>query len=1174
MLRSLMRAARGVLVFGVLALMAIFAASGAHAAQGNVDLPRFPSVSPDGTQVVFSWRGDLWKVPTAGGLATRMTSHPGDDLRSAWSKDGKRIAFDSSRDGYTNLYIMNADGTGVTQITHMDRPSELIGFGTDNDGNAALMFDGTMEGDVFRSDRPYMISTAGGDPQRVHDAFGWHAAVSPDGNTVAFTRGGYYYGWERRHYMGPEAMDIWTFDRKGNSFKQLSTWAGNDGDAKWGGPRTLVYMSDRNDNCVNLYRMSATDGDKTTARLTNFTENDVQAFDVSADGKTVVFTVWDTMYSLNLDDPNAKPKAITITANEDEADNYELKNVRREVSEAALSPDGQVMAMIAYGELYVRNVDEKSPTRRIVMGESHETNPVWSPDGLKLYFVSDKEGSNNIYVATVELTRKEARDGFKKLEEAKKDDADDDDDDEADDEDEDGDDDADDDEDEDDPNAKFYDPSRWHDAVTFKVEPFIVNEHENYEPSFSPDGKWLSYRRDLGDIILYEMATGTEREFVTGWETDLEWTWAPDSKHIAYVQSDLDYNADIWIKPIDDSAPAMNVTKHPDNEGSPRWSADGKILAFVSERVNEEFDVWMVYLDKELESLTPKELDQYYKDAADAAKKRKPVKVDKPKKEKKEEAKDEDAKDNDEAKADGEEAKDDDDAKKDDKKDSDKKKDEKADEPPPPLVLDLDDAYMRVHRVTNLPGNEGSLLLSPGGDMYVFSADTGDSSGLFSMKWNGEDRKRISGRVSPQHLTLTGDKIVFVGDGRAGTVKITGGDSEYYDLDDQMRIDLQAQSAQKFVEASRTLGQIFYDENMKGLDWKALTQKYLQLAKQARTADEFNYIANRFIGELNASHLGIRAPSPSAPGRQASGRIGIHEERVANGFRVKEIIPDSPASRGEMALHVGDVITAIDFQPVEPDQTLDEMLEGKVGTETAFTIERTLDDGATATLTALITPVGFGELRGLIYAAWQKHNAKLVDEWSNGRIGYIHMEGMSQPSLDEFERDLFAAADGKDGLLLDVRNNGGGWTTDRVLSSIMVQEHAYTLPRGVGHDKRGHYPQDRLFIQRYTMPMNLLCNEKSFSNAEIMSHAFKTLKRGTLVGQETYGGVISTGGTALIDGTFVRLPLRGWFLPDGTDMELHGARPDIIVEQTPEDESAENDAQLRAAVDDLMKRLK
>jgi tricorn protease len=138
----------------------------------------------------------------------------------------------------------------------------------------------------------------------------------------------------------------------------------------------------------------------------------------------------------------------------------------------------------------------------------------------------------------------------------------------------------------------------------------------------------------------------------------------------------------------------------------------------------------------------------------------------------------------------------------------------------------------------------------------------------------------------------------------------------------------------------------------------------------------------------------------------------------------------------------------------------------------------------------------------------------------------------------------------------------------------MYPRHAWTVARGQNGDDHTGYPQDRLFIQRYDGPVNMLCNEKSFSNAEIISHAFKTLKRGTLVGQQTAGGVISTGGTTLIDGTTVRIPFRGWFLPDGQNMENNGAMPDIRIMQTPEDESSGTDSQLKAAVDDLMKRIK
>jgi tricorn protease len=416
----------------------------------------------------------------------------------------------------------------------------------------------------------------------------------------------------------------------------------------------------------------------------------------------------------------------------------------------------------------------------------------------------------------------------------------------------------------------------------------------------------------------------------------------------------------------------------------------------------------------------------------------------------------------------------------------------------------------------------------------------------------------------------------------------SGGEVAYVDISDRLRIVLQEQASQKFLEASRILGEQFYHPTMKDLDWTALAQKYHGLARQSRTADEFNYIANRMIGELNASHLGISASSPPSPNRQPFGRLGTVHRRVADGFEVVRVIPQTPAAKGPRALKAGDVITAIDLQPLEAGETIESRLQGRIGEEVIVSFRRVqvvptaatapaLGAGAaprTLDLQTIITPISFGEERQLKYLDWRQRTVEMVAELSDGKIGYIHIAGMDEPSLDVFERDLYAAANDKNGLIIDVRNNGGGWTADRLLSSIMVQQHAYTIPRGADPKDIGHYPQDRLFIQRYTLPINMLCNEKSFSNAEIISHAFKTLKRGTLVGQQTYGGVISTGGTRLIDGTFVRLPFRGWYLPDGTDMENHGATPDIIVPQTPEAESRDEDEQVKAAVEDLLKRIK
>ncbi len=331
------------------------------------------------------------------------------------------------------------------------------------------------------------------------------------------------------------------------------------------------------------------------------------------------------------------------------------------------------------------------------------------------------------------------------------------------------------------------------------------------------------------------------------------------------------------------------------------------------------------------------------------------------------------------------------------------------------------------------------------------------------------------------------------------------------------------------------------------------------------------------MGELNASHLGV-FPSPEAAAlSEPSGRLGVDvvaaqaPERV---FRVTGVVPQGPASSGPMALKDGDMITAIDFEPFKEGDSIESVLRGKVGKEVAVTFRRQLKEGEPrAELQALVTPISYERDTVLRYSWWVKRNAERVKEWSGGKLGYLHIRSMSEPELVDFERDLYAAADGKGGLLIDVRSNGGGWTADRILASLVSPAHAYTVPRG-GTPNPDAYPRDRLFIQRYTKPVNMLCNEKSFSNAEIISHAFKHLKRGTLCGQQTYGGVISTDGTQLIDGTLVRLPFRGWYSFDGKDMENNGAMPDLVTVQTPEDESADFDRQLKEAVEDLMKRVK
>ncbi len=1168
----------------------------ATAETDRVSLPRFPSISPDGSEIVFSWGGNLWRVSSDGGDARRLTRHHLDDLHSSWSPDGEWIAFTSMRDGYLNLWHIHRDGSRLRQLSYSDRHIRAPAYALDRQGEPIITFSGLLEADVYRDQRPYAISPEGGEHARLHDAFGSEPRLSPDGRLMVFTRGGYYHGWNRRHYRGPDAMNVWLQDRESGAFEQLTTRDGDDGSAQWIDNQSLLFMSDRELDTVNLYRMDLDSGDRSPRRLTHFDDRDVQHFDVSRDGSTAVLHVWDTLYTLDLTARNPEPRPLALRAGDDGHDDYQLRRIDRDISEAALSPDGKVMAYIAYGRVYVRHVDEHSPTRAVTPGtHARHGDLTWSPDGIRLYFTNDSDGTSSIYSARVALTREEIRlahvpaaqvpeterepvrhriadgpaqpsavidrnwraagmqpqatdpnlkaenpeDPFAPVEPSvptepapEPDPADPDpaeptqevpeapesipeDDLEAE-------------TPEELPNA--LDPARWHDGVRFSIRPVVQTIHNDREVSPSPDGNMLAFRRGRGDLLVMNLRTGETRTLVEGWDSSIQWRWSPDSRYIAYSQHDLNFSANIHIVPADGSRRPVNITRHPRNDRNPRWSADGRILTFISNRSGGSYDLYRVYLDPALENYTARELSTYYRDARTAAAQRRPLPV---------------------------------------------RAADAADTPQAaPAELELEDAWRRIRRVTALPTHQSANEMTPGGDRYVFNSG---GEGLVAVNWDGSGRQRLGPAVDIQHLTLSGDRLVYVADGRVGIVPLAGGEHRHPDISDRIRINLRQQSVQKFREAARMIGESFYRSDMKGLDWPAVVADYEALIQRARTASEFSDISNRLMGELAASHMGVTNPGPGSALREPSGRLGIGHETVTRtngqiGYRVTEVVPRGPATRGPVTLAEGDVITQIDMQRFDELDTLSLLLRGRINQEVIVTFERH-NGNRWEEFRTLITPVDYAELSRLKYDAFLEESRRKVHALSDGRLGYIHIQAMNQTSLEGFQGDLYAAAVDKEGLIIDVRNNGGGHTTDRILTSIMAPEHAYTLPAGADPGRTGHYPQDRLDAPRYTLPINMLANEKSYSNAEILAHSFATLDRGTLVGQQTYGGVISTGSHTLIDGATVRRPFRGWYLPDGTDMEHHGATPDLAVEQTPEDEIAGRDRQLEQAVEDLLDRL-
>lgn len=678
---------------------------------------------------------------------------------------------------------------------------------------------------------------------------------------------------------------------------------------------------------------------------------------------------------------------------------------------------------------------------------------------------------------------------------------------------------------------------RWAESITFEVTPFVDTGANERTPRLSADGRHMIYLRGYGDAVLRHLGTGEERVLFSGWD-EPEIVWAGDSRHIFYAVQDLDFNADVWVlDALSAEAKPVNITQHPDNDYAPRISADGKVLVFLSDRAGEnfEFNVYWVYLDKSLEGLDAYDLAEYFKKAGEEAKKAKPIDP----------------------------------------------VDFAAEwTAPEGQTYDTEDAYRRARRITSFPGSQGSLLLSPAGDRVVFSANVDGASGLYSIDYKGGDRKSVTtGGAGDVRLTLKGDMVTFVSGGQGRAAGIAGGRSETYAISGTMDIETSKQQRQKFLEAARILETQFYEPTLNGLDWPATVNRYASLASQTRTGAAFNRIARMLMGELDGSHLGISGGDGggfNAPSLD-TGYLGVDVTSVPGGYRIDAILEGSVAQRNKTPLMVGDVLVSVDGRPFAsgpealPAADIREAMVGTSGREVLLEIRRESEPDRTR---LLITPMGYGAISSLGYDAELKRRRELVDRLSDGRIGYLHIRSMSEPSTREFERDLFAAANGKVGLLIDVRDNGGGSTADILLASLTAPMHAYTVPRGAKKEDAfpNAYPRDRRLIYPYQRPITVLINENSYSNAEIFAHAIRTIGRGKLAGTATFGAVISTGAAGLIDGSSVRTPFRGWYLPDGTDMEEFGAPPDINVPQLPQDEAAGRDRQIEEAVAELLER--
>jgi tricorn protease len=1087
-------------------------------------LPSFaePGISPDGSTIAFVSGGDIWEVPAHGGDARLLVSHPATESRPLYSPDGTRLAFTSTRTGNGDVYALTLATGDLTRLT-FDDANELVS-GWSPDGRSVLFQSNSHE--ISGMLDVYRVGVEGGTSMPVAaDRYTteYFGVPSPGGDAVAITaRANAGSQWWRKGHSHLDESEIWIVRDTNDSARDAKPDVARDvkqavaRDAKQvvaPAPKSVVSGFSRAPEYTQITKGGAKDAWPMWA----------------AGGKGLYFmsdrsgaqNIWmASSESVGTGAELARPKQITSFTD-------------GRVLWPSISKDGRSIAFER--DFGIWTVDTST-------GQSHEV-PIalrgapaaasvehrtfsdqlqelaLSPDGKKAAFtvhgeifsISARDGGDAVRVTQTAGEEGEiawAPDSRRLAYMSDRDGAD---------------------------HLFTYDFS------TGKEAQLTAGSGRDEVPRYSPDGKWIAFERNSKELRMIDPVTKREKLLATGtfdsppFVEMRDFVWSPDSRFVAFLTAGTKIFQNVQVVPVGGGeARAVSFLAN-SNAGSLSWSPDGTYLTFATSQRTEPGDVVRIDLLPRTPKFREDQFRELFRDEQPKSPSTPPARPD-------------------------------------------------ATASAQPLVASgfsrtkpVEVVYEEIRRrATSLPVgvDVARQEISPDGKWLLLTASAAAQQNLYVFPIDELSKEpaiarqltSTPGAKRSAYFTADSKEVYYLDRGRLFNVTLEKREPKAIAVAAELDVDFSREKMEAFHQAWTYLRDQFFDEKMNGVDWTAVRTMYEPHVAGARTPDEMRRVISLMLGELNASHMGISAPAPGA--QTTLGRLAVDVDRAeyeAGGrLKIASVVALGPAVLA--GLKAGDYITQIDGRAIDAHTNVDELLDHTIGRRVTLGIAVS---ATAAPRDVVVKPIDQATEKALRYREWVEQRREYVDKASGGRLGYVHMFDMSSGALSQLHLDLDADNHARQGVVVDVRNNNGGFVN--VYAIDVFARRGFMSMASRGYPSVSSRPQ--LGQRALELPTILVTNQHSLSDAEDFTEGYRTLKLGKVVGEPTAGWIIFTGGVTLIDGSVLRLPASKILANDGTPMEMHPRAVDVEVTRPVGESYTGKDNQLDAAVAELLKQI-